>query len=151
MSEYEESVSVHASSEDVFKFVSDIHNLPKYLPTIKGAEPEGGERVQVHGEARGHKYDNDGKFRVDHAQHRIEWSSDGENDYSGWLEVKGQGASSQVTVHLHFNPKPQQDRRLAEPTGSRDETMQEGLEAALKSIQNILEGHGGKEEPPAAS
>ncbi len=52
MPEYEHSQTIQASPDAVFAFVSQVRNLPQYLPTIKAAEPQGPERVVVHGEAR---------------------------------------------------------------------------------------------------
>jgi hypothetical protein len=56
-----------------------------------------------------------------------------------------------VTVHLTFQPKPEQGERMDEQTGNRDKTISEGLIASLESIRNLVEGQGGKVEPAAAS
>ncbi len=153
MPEYEHSQTIQAPPEAVFAFVSQVQNLPQYLPTIKAAEPQGPERVQVHGEARGHQYDNDGHFRADEARRRLEWGSDRPDTYSGWLTVAdadGAGGASQVTVHLTFGPQSRTPENIEQEEGSQ-RPIQEGLEAALLSIQNIVEGQGGKVEPPAAT
>ena len=151
MAEYEHSLTVQARADEVFGFVSDISNLPKYLPTTHHAEAQGGERVRVRGEAGGHPYDSDGHFRVNTTEHRMEWGSDGENNYSGWLEVQDRGETSEVTVHLSFAPRPDLSQRMDEQTGDRNQTIQEGLQTALTSIQNLVEGRGGKVEPRAAT
>ena len=152
MAEYEHSLTVQASPDAVFDFVSDIGNLPRYLPTTHQAEMQGAGRVRVRGEAGGHTYDSDGYFRVDTSEHRLEWGSDGENNYSGWLEVEdGKDGASDVTVHLSFAPRPDLAQRMDEQTGDHDRTIQQGLEAALLSIQNQVEGRGGKVEPEAAT
>lgn len=145
-------MTVQAAPEAVFGFVSDVRNLPRYLPTTHHAEPQGPDRVRVRGEAGGHTYDSDGYFRVDASEHRLEWGSDGENRYSGWLEIEeGQAGASEITVHLSFAPRPDLTRRMDEQTGDHDRTIQEGLEAALLSIRNQVEGRGGKVEPHAAT
>ena len=151
MAEYESSLPVNASPDAVFDFVSDIGNLPKYLPTTHHAEAQGSNRVRVQGEANGHKYDSDGRFHADATEHRLEWGSDGETAYNGWLEIEGAGDESLVTVHLSFTPRPDQGARMDEQTGDRDTTIQQGLDASLRSIKNIVEGVGGKIEPPAAT
>jgi uncharacterized protein YndB with AHSA1/START domain len=53
--EYEESLTMRAPADRVFDFIADVRNLPKYLPTTKDAQSQGGERVHVQGEAQGHK------------------------------------------------------------------------------------------------
>ena len=80
----------------------------------------------------------------------MEWGSDGENRYAGWLEIDGVDDECEVTVHLNFQPKPEQGERMDAQTGDRDKTIQEGLIAALASIRNAVEGTGGKVEPAAA-
>ncbi|CAA9506731.1 MAG: hypothetical protein AVDCRST_MAG62-277 [uncultured Sphingomonas sp.] len=54
--EYEDSVTVDADASAVFDFVSDVRNLPKYLPTTKDAQTQGEGRVRVQGEAQGNRY-----------------------------------------------------------------------------------------------
>jgi uncharacterized membrane protein len=154
MAEYEHSLLVEAPADEVFAFVSDVGNLPLYLPTTHHAEAQGEGRVRVRGEAAGQAYDSDGFFRVDRTEHRMEWGSDGENAYRGWLEVEGSavhGMVSQVTVHLSFTPRTEQAERMDRQDGSRHITIREGLEAALLSIQNHVEGRGAKVEPRAAT
>ena len=70
MPEYEHSLTVQASPDAVFAFVSDVSRLPEYLPTTHHAEAQPGGRVRVQGEAGGHNYDSDGYFRTD----RAEWA-----------------------------------------------------------------------------
>ncbi len=151
MAEYESSLPVSASPDTVFDFVSDIRNLPRYLPTTHHAEAQGPNRVRVQGEAGGHKYDSDGRFRADADERRLEWGSDGETAYEGWLEIEGAGDESLVTVHLSFAPRPDQAARMDEQTGDQDAAIQQGLDAGLRSIKNLVEGVGGKVEPPAAT
>ena len=152
MSEYEHSQTIQAPADRVFDFVSDLNNLPKYLPTVHKAMPQPGERVRLQGEANGHAYDSDGSFRVNKAQRRLEWGSDGEHHYTGWLQVTEDGRdSSEVTVHLSFAPRPDQQQKLAQSTGSADTAIQEGLQKSLQSLVNLIEGKGGKVEVKAAS
>ena len=149
MAEYERSITINATRQQIEDFVSDVDNLPKYVPTTKSAQPQQGERVRVQGETpNGHKYDADGYFHRDDSTHRLEWGSDGENNYKGWLEFKGSStdAPSQVTVHLTIDPPPQVSEQMAQQKGSQDAAIEEGLDKSLQSIKNVLEGKGGKEE-----
>lgn len=145
MPEYQQSISVQTSPDVVFNFVSDVKNLPKYLPTVHRAEPQPGERVRVQGQAHDRPYDSDGHFKVNQTDRRLEWGSDGEHAYSGWLQIDEEGRSSaRVTVHLTFEPDPRTNERLKEGTGDRDRTIREGIEKALESIRNFCEKSGGK-------
>ena len=155
--EFEHSTAIGASPDEVYAFMSQVENLPKYLPTTHSAQPQEGERVRVQGEAQGHEYDADGFFRKDEANHRIEWGAD-EKYYSGWLEVSGQGEGSTMTVHLSFSGGPPAGEGDAPNDDSSSEApnreqIQEGLVKALESIKNFVEEgrSGGKEEPSAAT
>jgi uncharacterized protein YndB with AHSA1/START domain len=148
MAEYERSRLVLASPEDVFAFVSDPRNLATFLPTVDTVEPREEGRVEVHGEVGGRNYEDDGWFRVDEARQRIEWGAD-ERTYSGWLTVARDDAGTQVVAHLSLPPYVTHSG--APITGEPDidpDPIEESLEAALDSLRNLMEGRGGKEEPP---
>jgi hypothetical protein len=64
--------------------------------------PAAGE--EVHTTARlpdGKPVEGDAWFRVDADARRIEWGSEGPNEYHGYLDVAPSGAGSSVEVHLH--------------------------------------------------
>lgn len=147
MGEYEQTMTMRASPEQVLDFVADIGNMPSYLPTTKSAQPQGEDRVRVQGEAQGHRYDSDGYLRRDREAKRLEWGAD-EGYYSGWLQVSEDGAGASVTVHISLRDKPPGADRSGGPS---DEQINEGLVKGLRSIQNHVEGRGGKEEPSAAT
>ena len=148
MSEFEHSTTIAASPDEVYAFMSKVENLPKYLPTTHAAQPQEGERVRVQGEAQGHKYDSDGYLRRDPQAKRLEWGAD-EGYYSGWLQVSEAGAgASAVTVHISLRDKPPGADQSGGPS---DEQINEGLLKGLQSIQNHVEGRGGKVEPSAAT
>jgi len=47
MREYEHTAVVQCNAQQVFDFVSNVSNLPRYLPTVQKAMPQGEERVRV--------------------------------------------------------------------------------------------------------
>lgn len=148
-SDFEQSISVNAPADSIFEYLADVRNVPEYLPTVKSAQPQSGERIRTQGQAGERTYDADGHFRVDHDRHRLEWGSDGENDYNGWLEVQGQGDSqSQVRVHVHYSPRPEIKQKMEEQSQghSFESAMNEGVQKTLESIKRICEGTGGKQE-----
>lgn len=145
MGEYESAMTMQAAPQDVFDFVADIGNMPKYMPTTKSAQSQGEDRVRVQGEANHHAYDSDGYLRRNADNTRLDWGAD-EGYYSGWMQVEPQGSGSKVTVHISLRGKPPgASDGDAPPPGQ----IQEGLDKALQSIQNYVEGKGGKEESSA--
>lgn len=83
---------------------------------------------------------------------RLEWGAD-EHEYRGNLTIAPDGDSaSTVTVKLTFGEQLQQ--RLQEQMGSapapEPPPIEDGIERALHSIANYVEGHGGKDGAPVA-
>jgi hypothetical protein len=144
MPEYSERIDVAAPAEAVFRFVSNVENLPKYLPTVHTAHPQGRDRVEVDGEANGHPYKSDGWFKADPDKKTMSWGSDGENDYAGRMTVTSQGAGSTVECALRFTPKPAVKNAMDERQGGPSAAMTDGLRASLQSIKLLCEGSGGK-------
>ena len=145
MPEYEQSLSMRAKPDEVLNFVSDIRNMPRYLPTTKQAEDSGPGRVHVSGEANGHPYDADGYLR--RKDGGLEWGAD-EGYYNGWLRVEPQGENSTVTIGINLKGHPPGANPSEAPS---EDDINQGLRAGLESIKNQVEGTGGKEEPPAAT
>jgi len=99
--EYEQSQAIDASPEEVFAWLSDVGNLPKYLPpvvdsSVEGPSAEGvpGRRIRTTleypGEGGG-MFDAVGYLGVDERERRMEWGAEGGRDYSGWLTVANRG------------------------------------------------------------
>lgn len=148
--EYQRSRRIQASPDDVFAFVTDIGNLPTYVPTIQSVETIGDGRIRLHGKVGDSTFDDEGWFRVDHNQRGLEWGAE-THDYHGWMTVAAaddDADATQVVTHLSLIPHVDQDGRpfTGERAAEPDPT-EEGLEAAMDSLRNILEGTGGKEQP----
>lgn len=146
MAEYKHTIRIPVQPQQIFDFVADVRNLPKYLPTTRDAQSQGPERVRVQGEAKGHRYDADGYLKRDADAMRLSWGAD-EGYYSGWLQIEPEADQSNVTVCLEFNAYPGGDD--AERPSPED--IHAGIVSALESIRNAVERQGGKVESPAAT
>jgi hypothetical protein len=144
MAQYKQSIRIPASPDEIFDFVANTRNLPKYLPIIRKAQSRGHDRVQVQGQMEGHPYTVDGYLHVDRENYRLEWGADQEN-YSGHLKIQPQDDLSLVTVHIHFQPKPSSERDQF-----TDEEIQQSLVDALESIRNEVTGEGELDEEDLA-
>ena len=149
MPEYTDRIEVAAEPDAVFRFVSDISNLPKYLPTVHGAHSQPHERVEVDGKANGHAYTSAGWFKVDQAGRTMTWGSDGDNDYSGKMAVSGEGRMAKVECSLQFTPTADVKASMDRSQGGPSAAMTDGLRASLASIKEICEGTGGKQASTA--
>jgi|SRR3712207_5807588 len=133
MGDYEHSTSVTADPDELFAYLSDVHNLPDYFARMREAEPAGGDAVHTVAEVEGHRVEGEAWFTTDDAARTIRWGAEGPNHYSGELEVSGGGGESQVTVRLHTE---------RDEDGTADDRIAEGLEETLATIKDDVEGHG---------
>jgi uncharacterized protein YndB with AHSA1/START domain len=154
--EYEQSRTIDAPPEEVFAWLSDVGNLPKYLPPVMDSSVEGpsaegvpGQRIRTKleylGEGGG-TFDAEGYLAVDERERKMEWGAEEGRDYSGWLTVADRGeGGSEVVVHLSFGERsagPEIEERSHE---GRD-PLAEGISATLESIRRQVEEGSGKLE-----
>ncbi len=154
MKEYEKQKQIQAPAGAVFAWLSDVSNLPHYLPPVKEAalteesssDVPGQRKVWMKVEIPGrYETEGEGYFSVDEDSRRMEWGAEWGRDYSGWLTVSEDGsAASTVTVHLNFGPRSAQQE---EDTSGDPDPFEEGIEATLESIRRQIEKGSGKVEP----
>lgn len=144
---YEETQDLTVSAQDAFAFLSDVSNLPSYLPPITSARLTEGEEVELQGQApTGDSFSSRGYFRVDQAAQRLEWGAQASRAYSGWLTVADNGGqSSSVTVHVEFGPRSVVNPAIEEDQGGQ---MDQAVQATLETIRKQVEGEGGEVQPP---
>ena len=154
--EYEQSKIVEAPPDEVFAWLSDVGNLPKYLPPIKEASIEGssapgkpGQRLWLRGEIpnRG-EFENEGYLSVDESDRRMEWGAEVSRDYSGQLTVAEHDGGSEVTVNLSFGERSVEGEIEDESNEDRH-PLEDGLAETLESIRRQIEEGSGKVQPSA--
>ncbi len=129
MTEHTRSREVDARAEELFAYLSDVRNLPRYFSGMTSAEPgPGPDEVSVTAEVQGQEVAGTAKFHVDEAENRIEWSSEGPNSYHGWLSVRGRVDGSQVEVHVTTERKADEGE------------IEAGLERTLGQIVRLVGG-----------
>jgi uncharacterized protein YndB with AHSA1/START domain len=156
--EYEQSQAIDAPPDEVFAWLADVDNLPKYLPPVvassgQGPSAEGvpGQRIRTTLEYPGGDgtFDAEGYLATDEQERRMEWGAEAERDYSGWLTVAGHGeGGSKVVVHLSFGERSVEGE-IQEQSDEGQNPLEEGLAATLESIRRQIEEGSGKVEPPA--
>ncbi len=97
--EHEHTEFVAASPERVFGALTDVGNLPRYVPQVIAAERLDGDKIRVQARYEGHTQEGEAWFRTDAAQRRIEWGSPG-SEYRGWIQVSPEGEGSRLTLFL---------------------------------------------------
>ena len=158
MQEYEQNQQIDAPAGEVFAWLSDVGNLPEYLPPVTDASIEGpsaegvpGRRIRATLEypgEEGRTFDAEGYLDVDEVARRMEWGAEVSRDYSGWLTVTESGdGTSEVTVHLSFGERSVEPQTREQAPEGR-EPLVEGISATLESIRRQIEEGAGKVEPP---
>src|SRR5918993_1571068 len=103
--EYEQSQTIDAPPEEVFAWLSNVGNLPEYLPPVVASSEEGfsaegvpGQRIRATleypGQEEGHTFDAEGYLAVDEAERRMEGDAELRRTvYIRWASPpKGRGA-----------------------------------------------------------
>lgn len=102
MGDFTGSTTVDVPPAALFDYLSEVSNLPHYFTRMTSAQR--GDGQEVHTTAKmpdGKEVEGDAWFTVDNQAQRIEWGSEGPNDYHGYVDVTPSGDGSSVEVHLH--------------------------------------------------
>jgi uncharacterized membrane protein len=127
MADYSRSMTIDADPDELFGYLSDVENLPKYFTRMTEAHPESEGEVRV--TARLEPQDtggapktveSDATFEVDQERRALRWGSENEHDYHGELRVEPAGDGSSVSVTLH--------------TEHEDDDIDAGIEETLRNI-----------------
>jgi len=125
MPTYKSSVSIEATPDVAFDFISDVRNLPRYLAPVTAAEPAGDGKVRLTAGGDADTSVAEAWFRVDEGRrHRVEWGSEGPSGYRGWLEVDREGQVCSVTAEIHTD---------------RDEELDAALDQTLFALKRAIE------------
>ena len=101
MGDYQRSQDVDAPADQLFGYLSEVGNLPRYFTAMTSAKLAGDGWVEVTADLDGTTDKGEAWFQVDRERRHLDWGSDGPNEYRGSLDVTGNGSSSIVTVFLH--------------------------------------------------
>ena len=119
MPDFERTATLNAAPEDAYRYLADPSNLPRYIATMRVAQPEGAERLHVAADVQGRHEEGDARFHSDPEARRMEWSAPDRGGYSGSLQISASGGSSTVTIQLHV----EHDHDRAEIDRVLDETV----------------------------
>ncbi|MET3806246.1 putative membrane protein [Nakamurella sp. UYEF19] len=108
MGDYEASTTVQLAPERLFAYLSNVQNLPAYMPRLTSARPAGGDKVDVtaHIEPEGgpeRDVEGEAWIKVVEDGRKLQWGAAGPHDYHGELDIDAgsDAGSSTLTVRLH--------------------------------------------------
>jgi uncharacterized membrane protein len=132
MSDHQRTISIPIPAEEAFRFLSNVSNLPMFLPYMKALKEDKKDHVSGVVEVDGKRREVSGSFRADTAKRRLDWGSDGAPGYRGSLQIVPRGANdSRMTVHISLNAQ-------TEP-GLTDEKIEREFDGALSRLVKALE------------
>jgi uncharacterized protein YndB with AHSA1/START domain len=132
MGDYNDTITVAVAPERLFAYLSDVNNLPAYLPRLTSARPHGGDRVTVTAhiepaDAPEQDVTSEAWIHVIEEGRSLEWGAPGPHDYHGRLHVDDGGdGTSRLTVELHTET-------------AEGKQIDHGLDEALNGIKNAVE------------
>jgi carbon monoxide dehydrogenase subunit G len=109
--EHEHTEHVAASPDAVYAAISDVRNLPRFVPQMTGARPTDGDHVEIDARYEGREQHGEASFSADPEQRRIEWSA--ASGYHGWMSVEPDGGGSRLTLFLHTLHGSERDHDVA--------------------------------------
>ncbi|WP_181774171.1 SRPBCC family protein [Amycolatopsis pittospori] len=102
MTDYRHTATIEMPAAELFAFLREPRNLPRYFPQMTQAEPEGGDAVHVEAEVHGEHVEGEAWLKVDEDDLSLRWGARGPHDYQGELSIVDDGpAASRLTVTLH--------------------------------------------------
>ena len=109
--QHEHTEHIAASPDAVFAAISDVSNLPRFVPQMTAARAATDHRVEVDARYHGREQHGEASFHADPALRRIEWGSP--SGYHGAMEVAPDGDGSRLTLFLHTVHGSESDHDVA--------------------------------------
>jgi hypothetical protein len=102
MSTYRHSAVADIPADEMFAFLSDPRNLPRYFPQLTVAEPAGGGEVRVEADVQGRRVTGEAWLHTDDAHRTLAWGSENEDNYHGELRITERDPGTcEIAVVLH--------------------------------------------------
>ncbi len=132
MTEYTSTVEINVSAERLWAYLSDVENLPSYLPQMTAAHQTGDGTVEVTAEidpsdAPAQEVKGEAWFETESEGKTLTWGSDGPNNYRGQLDIDPRGENTcDVTVTINSERAQADD-------------VQEGVQRTAEGIKRVAE------------
>ena len=109
--QHEHTEHVAAPADVVYAAISDLDNLPRFVPQMTAARHAADDRVEVDARYDGRTQHGEASFRTDDGERRIEWSAP--SGYHGWMKVDPDGDGSRLTLFLETRHGSERDHDIS--------------------------------------
>ena len=129
MADFTSTTTVDVSPDDLFAFLSDVGNLPRYFARMTSAEPGEGNEVKTSAQLPdGSQVEGKAWFEVDADKQHIAWGSESSSNYHGDLDVRPAEHGATVEVRLHTTR-----------VEAGDHEVQQGVDQTVETIKSLVE------------
>ena len=109
--QHEHTEHVAAPADEVYAAISDLDNLPRFVPQMTGVRRGEGDQVEVDARYEGRAQHGEASFRRHDDERRIEWGSP--SGYHGWMKVDPDGDASRLTLFLETRHGSERDHDIS--------------------------------------
>ena len=109
--QHEHTEHVAAPPDAVYAAISDLNNLPRFVPQMTAVRSSGGDQIEVDARYEGREQHGEASFTADEGEHRIEWSAP--SGYHGWMKVDPDGDGARLTLFLETRHGSESDHDVA--------------------------------------
>ena len=109
--QHEHTEHVAAPADAVYAAISNLGNLPRFVPQMTAVRQAAGDRIEVDARYDGHEQHGEASFRTDAGERRIEWSAP--SGYHGWMKVDPDGEGSRLTLFLDTRHGSEHDHDIS--------------------------------------
>lgn len=135
MTEYTSTVSIDVSAERLWAYLSDVENLPEYLPQMTAANQTGDDTVEVTAQidpsdSPAREVQGEAWFTTESDGKTLTWGSEGPNNYRGQLDIDPRGQNTcDLTVTINS------ERAKGDDVQAGVQRTAEGIKTAAESKQ----------------
>ena len=109
--QHEHTEHVAAPADAVFAAISNLDNLPRFVPQLTAVRPTQGDQIEVDARYHGHEHHGEATFSANEAERRIEWGAP--SGSRGWMRVDPDGDGSRLTLFLETRHGSERDHDVA--------------------------------------
>jgi hypothetical protein len=109
--QHEHTEHVAAPADAVYAAISDLGNLPRFVPQMTAARPGADDRVEVDARYEGRTQHGEVFFEKDDGARRIAWGAP--SGYHGWMKVDPDGNGSRLTLFLETRHGSERDHDIS--------------------------------------
>jgi hypothetical protein len=140
MSEHRARIEISRPAEEVFAFLANPMNLPRWQASIRESFRESGEQLRVIGGGVGAEgMARHVRFAVEHDARRLSWATTTGIGCAGDVAVEGAPGGAAVDLTLRLDSRAERPEAVAHWTGDPAMDLGAALRASLEAVKLACE------------